>query len=51
MGCPVAAYPVPGPIDIIENGVDGYLDYDLQTAIQKCLTLNTENIKLNSAKW
>ena len=51
MGCPVAAYPVPGPIDIIENGVDGYLDYDLQTAIQKCLTLNTENIKRNATKW
>jgi glycosyltransferase involved in cell wall biosynthesis len=51
LGCPVAAYPVPGPIDIIESGVDGYLDNDLPTAIHKCLTLNRLTIKANSAKW
>lgn len=33
-GTPVAAYPVPGPIDIIEYGVNGCLDDDLKRAIE-----------------
>ena len=31
-GVPVAAYPVTGPIDVIENGTTGVLDEDLRAA-------------------
>jgi len=38
-GTPVAAYPVTGPCDIIENGVTGYLNDDLKQACLDCLKL------------
>lgn len=36
-GVPVAAYPVQGPIDIIENGVTGWCDEDLRAAALQAL--------------
>lgn len=36
-GVPVAAYPVPGPRDIIIDGVSGALDEDLGKAVQRAL--------------
>jgi glycosyltransferase involved in cell wall biosynthesis len=50
-GCPVAAYPVAGPIDIIKNGVTGYLDTDLAQSVRNCLALNNDRIKKASQKW
>jgi glycosyltransferase involved in cell wall biosynthesis len=41
-GAPVAAFPVPGPIDVIEPGVTGVLDKDLGTAIRGALLLNRQ---------
>jgi len=38
-GVPVAAFPVPGPNDVIEPGVTGVLDPDLATAIAGALRL------------
>jgi glycosyltransferase involved in cell wall biosynthesis len=39
-GVPVAAFPVPGPIDVIEPGVTGVLDTDLAAAIAAALKLD-----------
>ena len=39
-GVPVAAYPVPGPIDLIEPGVTGALADDLGAAIRAALALD-----------
>lgn len=39
-GVPVAAYPVTGPIDVVETGRSGVLDDDLATAVRGALTLN-----------
>jgi glycosyltransferase involved in cell wall biosynthesis len=39
-GLPVAAYPVTGPIDVIENGVTGALDEDLTRAARRALRLD-----------
>ena len=41
-GVPVAAFPVPGPIDVIEPGVTGVLNDDLAAAIQSALGLNRQ---------
>ena len=39
-GLPIAAYPVTGPIDIVEQGVTGVLDQDLSQALNKAMKLN-----------
>lgn len=39
-GLPVAAYPVIGPTDVVEDGVSGALDDDLAQAIRRALTLS-----------
>lgn len=39
-GVPVAAYPVTGPIDVIEDGVTGALDEDLGRAALRALRLD-----------
>ena len=36
-GVPVATYPVEGPLDVIVNGVNGWMDEDLRTAVLKAL--------------
>lgn len=50
-GTPVAAYPVTGPTDVIEQGVTGYMDNNLVVAIKKCLELNRQHVHYNSLKW
>jgi glycosyltransferase involved in cell wall biosynthesis len=44
-GVPVAAYPVQGPIDIIDNGVTGFLDEDLQKAAMAALALKPDDCR------
>jgi glycosyltransferase involved in cell wall biosynthesis len=39
-GVPVAAYPVTGPIDVVQNGTTGVLDNDLRQAVLAALKLN-----------
>lgn len=39
-GVPVAAYPVTGPIDVIEDGLTGALDEDLARAAQRALQVD-----------
>jgi glycosyltransferase involved in cell wall biosynthesis len=41
-GVPVAAYPVPGPIDVIDDGVTGALDEDLAAAAVRALRLDPQ---------
>lgn len=50
-GCPVAAFPVTGPIDIIENHVTGVISLDLEQAINECVSLNRDLIKHKSKQW
>lgn len=38
-GTPVAAYPVTGPIDIIQPGLTGYMNNDLSQAVNDCLAI------------
>jgi glycosyltransferase involved in cell wall biosynthesis len=39
-GVPVAAYPVTGPIDVIEDGITGALDHDLARAAARALRVD-----------
>ena len=50
-GTPVAAYPVTGPIDVIDDGVTGYMDKDLATAVHRCIGLNRDTVLAGSQRW
>jgi glycosyltransferase involved in cell wall biosynthesis len=43
-GTPVAGYPVTGPIDQIQNGVNGYFNDDLEFAAEMCLNLDRKEV-------
>ena len=49
-GLPIAAYNVTGPVDIVEEGVTGYLGDDLEGNIRRCLKLNRRSIASNMNK-
>jgi glycosyltransferase involved in cell wall biosynthesis len=51
VGTPVAAYPVPGPQDVIEPGVTGFMDWDLARAIRLCTGLDRDSVQQASARW
>lgn len=44
-GVPVAAYPVTGPIDVIEDGLTGALDKELALAAQRALKIDPERCR------
>jgi glycosyltransferase involved in cell wall biosynthesis len=44
-GVPVAAYPVEGPMDVIQNGVNGWLDEDLGLAATKALEVDRSSCR------
>lgn len=44
-GCPVAAFPVTGPIDVVKSGVTGVLHDDLRTACLASLELDRAQIR------
>jgi hypothetical protein len=46
----VAAYPIDGPIDIIEADT-GHMSDDLDVSIQECMKLDREIVKEKSKKW
>ena len=50
-GTPVAAYPVQGPLDVIDNGVTGVMDNNLSTAVKKALDLDRDVVYTESLKW
>jgi glycosyltransferase involved in cell wall biosynthesis len=50
-GTPVAAYPVPGPVDIIDQEVTGYMAEDLATAIEHAIRLDRREVQCVSNKW
>jgi glycosyltransferase involved in cell wall biosynthesis len=41
-GVPVAAFPVTGPIDVVQDGVTGALDHDLARAAERALQIDTQ---------
>ena len=50
-GTPVAAFPVQGPSDVVEQGVTGFLEEELATAVHRCLGLSRNKVLAGSQKW
>jgi glycosyltransferase involved in cell wall biosynthesis len=44
-GVPVAAYPVAGPIDVVEDGVTGALDEELSRAARRALAIDPQKCR------
>lgn len=51
LGTPVAAYPVRGPLDVIEQAVTGTMSEDLSLAVEGALKLDRSRVKTASQKW
>jgi glycosyltransferase involved in cell wall biosynthesis len=51
VGTPVAAYPVPGPIDILEQGITGHMSEDLADSVSKCLSYSRDRVEQVSQVW
>ena len=51
VGTPVAAYPVPGPIDILEQHITGHMSKDLAHSVEACLELDRDIVYESSNKW
>ena len=50
-GTPVAAYPVQGPLDVVDQGVTGFMEEDLATAVHRCMGLNRDKVWKGSQRW
>jgi len=50
-GVPVAAYPVAGPIDVVEQGKTGVLAHDLEQACAAALRLPREQVRQHALKY
>jgi glycosyltransferase involved in cell wall biosynthesis len=50
-GTPVAAYPVPGPLDVVDQGKTGWTIPDLKLAVDKCLELDRNSVVVASQRW
>jgi glycosyltransferase involved in cell wall biosynthesis len=51
LGTPVAAYPGPGPQDVVTPGITGILDFELGRAVRQCLSLDRDQIRQHSQRW
>ena len=50
-GTPVAAYPVQGPLDVIDEGVTGCMNTDLKQAVKDALMLDRNLVWQGSQRW
>ena len=50
-GTPVAAYPCPGPNDVIDEGVTGCMNHDLKQAVEDALMLDRTQVWQGSQRW
>lgn len=50
-GLPVAAYPVPGPLDLVGRSGTGALDEDLGRAVAAALAVSREHVRNHAARF
>jgi glycosyltransferase involved in cell wall biosynthesis len=50
-GTPVAAYPAPGPVDLLPGAGAGVVDADLRTACLACLDLPRDSVRAYASRY
>lgn len=50
-GVPVAAFPVPGPLDVVDGAEVGCLDEDLGKAVSRALAIPAERCRAHALTW
>jgi glycosyltransferase involved in cell wall biosynthesis len=50
-GTPVAAFPVQGPMDVIDQGRTGFMNENLQQAVTDCLQLSRSQVEHWGQRW
>jgi glycosyltransferase involved in cell wall biosynthesis len=50
-GTPVAAYPVTGPIDVVEQGINGFMHDDLNHAVIEALKCDRQKTSQSTTKY
>lgn len=50
-GTPIAAYPVTGPIDVVEQGINGYTDENLASAVLLAKNCDRKIVEESSRKY
>jgi glycosyltransferase involved in cell wall biosynthesis len=50
-GTPIVAYPVTGPIDVVQPGVNGYLSNNLEQSINQAYLLDRQKVYESSLLW
>lgn len=50
-GTPIAAYPVTGPLDVVEQGVNGHMDEDLGVAIANALGCDRTRVAESAKRY
>ena len=50
-GTPVAAYPCPGPEDVVDEGITGCLNQSLKQAVKDALMIDRNLVWQGSARW
>jgi glycosyltransferase involved in cell wall biosynthesis len=50
-GTPVAAYPVQGPTDVVDEGITGCMNDNLKQAVNDALMLGRQRVWEGSARW
>ena len=50
-GTPVAAYPVQGPLDVIDEGITGCMNDSLKQAVKDSLMLDRNKVWEGSSRW
>ena len=50
-GTPVAAFPVQGPLDVVDEGITGCMNEDLSQAVTDALLLDRDRVLDGSQRW
>lgn len=50
-GTPVAAYPVQGPLDVIDDNITGCMNTDLYSAVNSAIKLDRNSVIKGSNRW